>query len=1208
MNGQHGKWEFWIDRGGTFTDVIAKGPDGNVNVIKLLSKNPDRYEDAAIEAIRQTLGVAKGDRIPTKKIAAVKMGTTVATNALLERQGAPTVLLTTRGFADALRIGYQNRPDLFALNIELPEMLYSSVVEADERVSADGTVVRKLDCDVLSTELERAAEEGCRSIAISFMHGYKYPEHERVAAEIAKEAGFTQISCSHNVSPLMKLVGRGDTTVADAYLTPVLQAYITKIEREIQSASETASLFFMKSNGALTEAGQFEGKDAILSGPAGGVVGGVKCAEALGYRELVGFDMGGTSTDVWHYSGSYERTLETVVAGTRIRAPMMQIHTVAAGGGSILKFDGARLRVGPESAGADPGPTCYRRGGPLAVTDANLITGRIQVSQFPNIFGPDGNQPLDRQVVSEKFESMAKDVGGSYTPEEVAEGFTQIAVQNMAQAIKKISVQRGHDITTHALVCFGGAAGQLACQVADALGMKTIIVNRNASVLSAYGMGLADVGAHREQAIEEPLSGSALEHAEDVLAHLEEQTREEVIRQGIAPENLKHHRSMYLKYAGTDNAIEVPFSDLNEAQKNFDLRHKTQFGFVDATKSLVIEAVAIESVGSTESAHKVAATELSIGTPDTIEASTSVYGELYTEGNWRKIPIFSRDQLEENSRIDGPSIISEPLSSITVEKNWRALVGPEAVILERQESKQTESRADTTVNPIMLEIFNSLFMSIAEQMGFALEKTAHSVNIKERLDFSCALFDETGNLVANAPHMPVHLGSMGESVKSVIGAVGARLRPGDVYALNNPYNGGTHLPDITVITPVFDDAGETIIFFVAARGHHADIGGITPGSMPAHSETIADEGVLIDNFLLVENGRFNEEELRSLLTSAEYPARNPTQNVADLKAQVAACQKGIDELKNLIGVYGLNVVQSYMKHVQANAEESVRRVLDRLDDGAFSIDTDAGDRIQVKISVDRQAREASIDFKGTSPQTTSNFNAPAAVTRAAILYVFRCLVGEDIPLNDGCLKPLNINIPKNSLLDPAYPAAVVAGNVETSQVVTDALFGACGVMAAAQGTMNNLTFGNAKHQYYETICGGSGAGDGFDGTSAVHTHMTNSRLTDPEVLEFRFPVRLESFSIRKETGGLGQYSGGNGTRREIRFLEDVDVSLLSSRRTTAPFGLAGGGDAKCGSGVVIRADGTRQPLKGCNHVALRTDDRIVITTPGGGGFGTPGEK
>ena len=1034
------------------------------------------------------------------------------------------------------------------------------------------------------------------------MHGYKHFDHERIAADIAKSIGFTQISCSHEVSPLMKLVGRGDTTVADAYLTPVLRTYIDKVEAEIQGPKKT-SLFFMQSNGDLTEADQFQGKDAILSGPAGGVVGGVKCAEALGYKKLIGFDMGGTSTDVWHYSGHYERTLETVVAGTRIRAPMMQIHTVAAGGGSILAYDGARLRVGPESAGADPGPACYRRGGPLAVTDANLITGRIQASEFPNIFGPNADEPLDDVVVREEFQRLATDIGGRFSINELAEGFTQIAVQNMAQAIKKISVQKGHDITTHALVCFGGAAGQLSCQVADALGIETIIVHSKASVLSAYGMGLADIGAHRERAIEAPLSPKTLDNASGLYEDLEAQTTQEVSRQGIHPDAIKHRRRIFLKYAGTDNAIDIPFANNDELKLAFEKRHRSQFGFVDSTKQLIVEAIALESIGKTRSNEDLKQEQNEESLQPYRNTKPSTAGRLYTNGFWHEAPLFHRDKLDTGTRITGPAIIVEPLSSITVEANWNAMVGLDNIVLSRANAITTASDTGTSVNPIMLEIFNSLFMSIAEQMGYALEKTAHSVNIKERLDFSCAVFDESGNLVANAPHMPVHLGSMGESVKSVIRAAGEKLKSGDVYVLNNPYNGGTHLPDITVVTPVFDDAAQDIIFYVAARGHHADIGGISPGSMPAHSKHIDDEGILIDNFLLVENGQFRETELTELLSSAECPARNPQQNVADLKAQVAACQKGIDELKKLVAAYGLDVVQAYMRHVQDNAEESVRRVLDRLQGGSFKLKTDNSDQICVSISVDKDRREATIDFTGTSPQSPSNFNAPSAVTRAAILYVFRCLVGEDIPLNDGCLKPLKINIPRESILDPEYPAAVVAGNVETSQAVTDALFGACGVMAAAQGTMNNLTFGNETYQYYETICGGSGAGDGFDGTSAVHTHMTNSRLTDPEVLEFRFPVLIESFAIRPDTGGPGHYKGGDGTRRDIRFLEDMLVSLLASRRLTKPFGLSGGTAAKPGTDKVVRANGDVQKLKGCDQVLLSKNDRIVIETPGGGGYG-----
>lgn len=1193
-------WEFWIDRGGTFTDVITKDPQGNVSVRKLLSDNPEQYDDAALAAIRQELKVPDDTPVPIHNISAVKMGTTVATNALLERKGTPTALLTTKGFADALRIGYQNRPELFALQITLPDMLFSSVLEVEERVDANGKILRPLNHQKTESDLRAAFSEGFRSIAIVFMHGYRFTDHEMEAAEIARSIGFTQISCSHQVSPLMKFIGRGDTTVADAYLTPVLKEYIATVNADLRSETGGTSLFFMQSNGDLTKAGNFRGKDAILSGPAGGVVGAVKCAASHGFDELVGFDMGGTSTDVWHYSGQYERTLETVVAGTRIRAPMMQIHTVAAGGGSILRFDGARLRVGPDSAGANPGPACYRRGGPLAVTDANLITGRIQIDQFPNIFGRDADQPLDRHTTETMFNELALQMGDDYSAEQIAEGFTQIAVQNMAQAIKKISVQRGHDITSHALVCFGGAAGQLGCQVADALGIENIFIHRHASVLSAYGMGLADIGAHREQAVEALLDTKSLENAATLLEKLTRQAAEEVVKQGISSDAIRTMRSVFLKYSGTDNAIEVPFADLGVLRSAFEEKHRSQFGFIDRSKPLIIEAVAVESIGDTNAHVNAVSTNQPLAKAN---PSTTVYGSLYTNGARRDVPIYHRDKLPNGCEVTGPSLIVEPLSSITIESGWTAEVRADAIILKKAIRTNSTSDAGTAANPIMLEIFNSLFMSIAEQMGYALEKTAHSVNIKERLDFSCAVFDEKGNLVANAPHMPVHLGSMGESVKSVINTIGDDLKPGDVYALNNPYNGGTHLPDITVVTPVFDDAGTKIIFYVAARGHHADVGGITPGSMPAFSQSIEEEGVLIDNFLLVKGDNFLEKELKKLLVNCPYPARNPNQNIADLKAQVAACQKGIDELRSLVRHYGLDVVQSFMKHVQDNAEASVRRVLDKLDDGSFRLITDNGDAICVSITVDKAARKATIDFAGTSDQSETNFNAPSAVTRAAILYVFRCLIGEDIPLNDGCLKPLDIKIPKNSLLDPAYPAAVVAGNVETSQAVTDALFGACGVMAAAQGTMNNLTFGNKDHQYYETICGGSGAGDGFDGTDAVHTHMTNSRLTDPEVLEFRFPVMLEAFEIRHDTGGTGKYRGGDGTRRHLHFLEAMDVSLLASRRTTVPFGLEGGESAAPGKDFVIRSNGDKESLKGCDQVTVGTGDHIIIQTPGGGGFG-----
>ncbi len=1207
MTSQHQKqWQFWIDRGGTFTDVVARTPDGRVVSHKLLSENPEQYPDAALEGIRRLLGVATGEAIPAAAVEAVKMGTTVATNALLERKGEPTVLVTTKGFGDALRIGYQNRPRLFDRHIRLPDMLYSRVIEADERMAADGAVLTPLDEEHLRRCLQEAFEAGYRSAAIVFMHAYRHPAHEVRAAALAAEAGFEQISVSHRVSPLIKLVSRGDTTVVDAYLSPILRRYVDRVAADLGDTR----LMFMQSNGGLTDAGLFQGKDSILSGPAGGVVGMVRTAEEAGFGKVIGFDMGGTSTDVSHYDGVYERAFETQVAGVRMRAPMMSIHTVAAGGGSVLNFDGARYRVGPESAGAVPGPASYRRGGPLAVTDCNVMLGKIQPKFFPAVFGTDGDEHLDRAAVETAFGALAADIeaatGDRRSPEQVAEGFLMIAVENMANAIKQISVQRGYDITEYALNCFGGAGGQHACLVADALAMNTVLVHPLAGVLSAYGMGLADMRAMRERSTETPLDEDGLAGLGGVLEELEADAVREIASQGVAAGAIALERKAHIRYQGTDTALMVDYGEAAAMAAAFAETHRRRFGFVMPERGLVIETLSVEAIGGSDADDGRPPEEPTIATtPPALETSAFVSG-----GERHPAPVHDRETLAPGSVVPGPAIIIENTGTTIVEPGWRAETASRGqLILRRVEPRPAVYAAGTGLaggegaDPVMLEIFNNLFMSIAEQMGAVLANTAHSVNIKERLDFSCAVFDRDGGLVANAPHMPVHLGSMGESVATVIRERGASLRPGDVSVLNAPYNGGTHLPDVTLVTPVFDDEGGEILFFVASRGHHADIGGVSPGSMPPDSTSVEQEGVLIDNFLLVEEGRFREKEVRDLLASGPYPARNPDQNIADLMAQLAANEKGVKELKRMVGHFGLGVVQAYMRHVQDNAEESVRRVLDVLKEGAFAYEMDGGATVRVAISIDRPNRRARVDFTGTSEQQDSNFNAPSAVTRAAVLYVFRTLVDDDIPLNAGCLKPIDIVIPEGCMLNPRYPAAVVAGNVETSQVVVDTLYGALGVMGAAQGTMNNLTFGNDRHQYYETICGGAGAGPDFDGADAVHTHMTNSRLTDPEVLEWRFPVLLEEFSIRRGSGGGGTHGGGDGTVRRLRFLEAMTAAILSGHRRVPPYGMAGGEPGACGINRLLRADGGEQALDATARVEAGPGDVFVIETPGGGGYG-----
>ena len=1193
------KWQFWIDRGGTFTDVVARAPEGAIVTRKLLSQNPERYRDAAVQGIREVLGLAPDEPIPAERIEAVKMGTTVATNALLERKGDRVVLAITKGFADALRIGYQNRPKLFARRIVLPSMLYERVVEIDERVDADGRVLTPLDEAGARSALEDAFSAGIRAIAIVFMHGYRFAEHERRVAEIARAVGFTQVSTSHGTSPLMKLVSRGDTTVVDAYLSPILRRYVESVADELGPTR----LMFMQSNGGLTDARLFQGKDSILSGPAGGVVGMARTAQIAGFGKVIGFDMGGTSTDVSHFDGEYERAFETLVAGVRMRAPMLRIHTVAAGGGSILRFDGTRFRVGPDSAGADPGPACYRRGGPLAVTDANVLLGRVQPTHFPRVFGPNGDEPLDAGVVRDKFAALASEISGATgavrSPEEVADGFLKIAVENMANAIKQISVQRGYDVTEYVLNCFGGAGGQFACRIADTLGMTRVLIHPMAGVLSAYGMGLANLRALREQAVEAILGEAAMPGLRQHLDALAADARAEIASQGVSEADIRVVEKAHLRYQGTDTPLDVPFASVGEMTAAFETMHRQRFGFLMPGRPLVIEALSAEAIAGTESGAEAAAATGGSASPAPAE-----YERAWFEGGWHDAPVRNRDELAPGDAVEGPAIIVEANATTVVEPDWRAEISERRdLLLSRVLSRRAAQAIGTHADPVMLEVFNNLFMSIAEQMGAALANTAQSVNIKERLDFSCAVFDRDGGLVANAPHLPVHLGSMGESIATVIRERGGTMRRGDVYVLNAPYNGGTHLPDITVITPVFDDSAGEILFFVGSRGHHADVGGTTPGSMPPDSRRVDEEGVLIDNVVLVEQGRFREAEMRALLTSGRYPARNPEQNLADLRAQVAANEKGAQELRKMVAHFGLEVVHAYMRHVQDNAEEQVRRVIEVLKDGAFAYEMDDGAVVRVAIRIDPANRSATIDFGGTSPQQASNFNAPAAVAKAAVLYVFRTLIDDDIPLNAGCLKPLEIVIPEGSMLSPRWPAAVVAGNVETSQVITDALYGALGVMAAAQGTMNNFTFGNDRHQYYETICGGSGAGPDFDGTDAVHTHMTNTRLTDPEVLEWRFPVLLRSFAIRRNSGGAGRQRGGDGVVRRLEFREAMTAAILSGHRRVPPFGLCGGSSAALGRNRVERAGGATETLSGTDRTEMRPGDVFAIETPGGGGFG-----
>jgi len=1187
------RWQFWVDRGGTFTDVVARKPNGELLTCKLLSENPEQYQDAALEAMRQLLGgELNGDNI-----SAVKMGTTVGTNALLERKGEATALLITSGFKDCLRIAYQNRPDIFALNIQLPELLYSEVVEVEERVQVNGEVLTPLNIELAKKSLQSLFDKGFRAIAIVLMHAWRFPKHELKLAQLAKDIGFPQISVSHQVSPFMKIVSRGDTTVVDAYLSPILRRYVAQVSKGL-AAKNPPRLMFMQSNGGLADANSFQGKDSILSGPAGGIVGAIATAERAGFDKIIAFDMGGTSTDVAHYCGELERSFETEVAGVRMRVPMMNIHTVAAGGGSLLYFDGMRYRVGPESAGANPGPAAYRRGGGLTVTDANVMLGKLPL--FPKVFGENGDLSLDNERVTQLFSELAikikQKTASEPSAEQVAEGFLMIAVENMASAIKKISVQKGYNVSEYTLCCYGAAGGQHACKVADRLGMKTIMIHPFAGVLSAYGMGLADFRLLKDKALELPWDDVAIETLQAIFDDLKQLGETEIRQQAQDGQVISFICSVNLRYSGTDTALAVMFSDKESMLSEFEASYQQQFGFKYRDKTIIIESLLAEVVAKNQS---VEGNVIELAEQQTHVLKTV---PMFSNSRFHDTPIYNRSELSVGQTIKGAAIIIEPTSTIIIEPEWQVQVSPEQdLILTRVRPLQQQNAMGTQVDPVMLEIFNKLFMSIAEQMGFVLQKTAYSVNIKERLDFSCALFNQQGELIANAPHIPVHLGSMGEAVQALLKA--ETIKQGEVYLLNSPYQGGTHLPDITVVSPVYSDQTE-LLFFVASRGHHADVGGITAASMPAYSQHIGEEGLLSAGLKIVEDNKFLEKVVADWLQTSDYPARNSEQNVADLQAQIAANNKGVLELKKMVAHYSLATVQSYMQHVQNNAAETVRRLLPSLKSGYFEQRLDNDAKIVVKIDINPKQQSAKIDFTGTSPQLNNNFNAPAAVCKAAVLYVFRTLVDDDIPLNAGCLHPLEIIIPEGSMLNPKYPAAVVAGNVETSQHIVDALYGALGVLAGSQGTMNNLTFGNDQYQYYETICGGAGAGATFNGCDAVQTHMTNSRITDPEVLEWRFPVLLEQFSIRQNSGGKGKFCGGNGVLRKIKFLTPMTASILSSHRINPPFGLHGGCFGAVGENKLIRFNGEVINLQGCEQIAVQQGDSLEIKTPAGGGYGS----
>lgn len=1197
-----GQWSFWIDRGGTFTDVVARDPDGALHTAKYLSENPESYEDAALHAIRRFLQVEGNEPIPRARITAIKMGTTVATNALLERKGERTLLAITRGLGDALEIGTQARPKTFALKIEKPTLLYSDVVEINERVRDDGTVELALDEVQARADLIAANNRGFRSVAIVLMHAYKHSAHEQRLAEIAREIGFTQVSVSHDVSPLTKLVPRGETTVVDAYLSPILRRYVDRIAAAFDEEPQPGQVLFMQSSGGLIDASMFRGRDAILSGPAGGVVGCVATAAMSGYDKVIGFDMGGTSTDVSHYAGTFEKAYETEVAGVRMRVPMLGIHTVAAGGGSILRYDGGRFRVGPESAGADPGPACYRRGGPLAVTDANLVTGRLQAEFFPSIFGPEQNQSLDADAAKAGFEAIASEIGDGRSADHVAEGFLDIATGHMAQAIKQISIARGHDVRDYVLNCFGGAGGQHACAVAERLGITRILLHPLAGVLSAYGMGLAKQQVERQQVVDQPLSQGAVDSTRADSEALARENLEELTAQGIAADQVSHRMLALLRYQATETTIEVALTDAESLRAAFEAAHQRNFGFVAPEKTILLDTLIVASEAQSD-APTEAERSASGAVPEPLATRA-----IYSQGEWHEAPVYDAQALSPGHTVTGPAILIEPTGTNVIERGWSGTINSLGHLLLTHEQRAAASEEDhSTADPVTLEKFNNLFMSIAEQMGIVLRNTAQSVNVKERLDFSCAIFDAAGDLVANAPHVPVHLGSMDASVKTILNS-GQAIQPGDVFVQNNPHNGGSHLPDITVVTPVFDEAERAILFFLASRAHHEDVGGIAPGSMSPRGRTIHEEGVLLDNLKLVERGTFMTERIESAFRDTPYPARNIPQNVADLMAQVAANATGASELRKLVRHYGLPMVHAYMGHIQSNAEEAVRRLVRTLKDGEFALELDSGAVIKLAVTADHETGYARIDFTGTSEQADSAFNAPRAVVQAAVLYTFRCLIADEIPLNAGCMRPLELVIPEGSLLNPRFPAAVVAGNVETSQAVTDCLFAALGRLGTAQGTMNNLTFGNARYQYYETICSGAPAGPGFDGVAAVHTHMTNTRLTDPEILEHRFPVVLDEFRIDRGSGGKGAWNAGDGITRRIRFLEGMECAILSEHRTVAPVGLQGGEAGRVGCNTIIRKDGSREDLGGCGQTEVATCDAIEIVTPTGGGFGSASNR
>ncbi len=1227
MDREHcGRWRFAVDRGGTFTDIVGIAPGGALHTGKLLSVS-DTYEDAGVEGIRRMLNIAPGERLDASVIDVLRIGTTVATNALLERKGEPTALCTTAGFEDLLAIGNGARPELFNLKVEKPPPLYSLVEGVRETVDARGRVIAPLDIGGAEKTLERIRKSGFDNLAIVLKHSWKNPAHEQLLGRIALEkAGFRHVILSHEVMPLLNFLKRGQTTMIEAYLGPVLFAYAQTLKRLVGEVA----IEFMQSSGGLVDANLLKAKDTILSGPAGGVIGFSSIAKRLEIPQSIGFDMGGTSTDVSRYDGAYNHVFESSIDGVPFHTDMLDVETVASGGGSILTFDGERLRTGPESAGSDPGPACYGLGGPLTVTDANMLLGRIVPEFMPRTFGKTRDRMPDIEAARKLFtaltERIERETGISYSPPELAAGFLRVANETMCRAMKKISVARGYDIRRHALVSFGGAASQHACDIANLLDIGTVVVPLHSSVLSAYGIAVADRTERTVRAVMRPLTadlprtllGAAKTSALPVI---------HTLRSASGTEPLTTV-SLDMRPRGADTWLPIPcasgtgdtivFKSAGEIRRAFEREYLARFGFRPDDPAPEVVNMRTE----TRIATSLAPDEFDRDTPTRqVRKSEAVFSRpVWIDSGFEQVPVFDRTRLSPGDCIDGPAMIADDQLTLLVQKGFAARVdGREAVVLENKngptEAGAHEAEAFAGPDPVMLEVCNNLFMNVAEQMGHTLSNTAHSVNMKERHDFSCALFDGKGNLVSNAPHIPVHLGAMEATVRHIIDENRSGMREGDMYLANDPHRGGSHLPDMTIVTPFFSDGGPPA-FFLANRGHHADIGGIRPGSMPPSSRSIEDEGVVIGNFLLVRGGRLREREVRRLLSSGPYPARNIEERLSDLKAQVAANNRGVTELQRIMARYGRDVVERYMRYIQDNARRAMQRALGNIagESGffhsGFEDRMDNGAKIAVSITVRTEQGKkprALIDFTGTSPEDPGNINAPQAVTRAAVLYVLRGLIEEDIPLNAGCLEPVEILVPGGSLLNPSNRAAVAVGNVETSQRIVDVLLGALGKAAASQGTMNNLLFGrpdDSGGQYYETIPGGSGALEGHCGASGVQVHMTNTRITDPEVLEERFPeVAVTGFSLRRCSGGAGRWRGGDGVRRALLFNTPMQVTVISERRKASPFGLDGGKPGMRGVNRLIAEDGREIRLEGRVDRIVEPGETIVIETPGGGGYG-----